>query len=75
MVFCSKAQYAGKSYSLSKHCNVVAGHHGNALWVSLSVSMDYVMPFGNRITITYKACLAMNTDKFTEPGNIILKEY
>ena len=59
MVFCNKAQYARKGYSLSKYCNAVAGRHGNALWVSLSAPMDYVMPFGNRMTITYKACLAI----------------
>ena len=75
MVLCNKAQYTGKGYSLFKYCNAVAGYHGNALWVSLSTPMDCVMPFGNRMTISCKASLAMYADKFTEHGNIKLKEY
>jgi len=71
MVFGIKAQYAGKGHS----CNAVSGRHGNALWVGLSVPIGYVMSFGNRTTITCKACLAMNTDKLTEPDNIKLAEY
>jgi len=55
--------------------DAAAGHHGNALRVSLSVPMDYVIPLGKGTTIACEACLAMNTDKLTEPDNIVWTEY
>ncbi|WP_090331460.1 hypothetical protein [Nitrosomonas sp. Nm51] len=33
VLLCSKAQWAGKGYSLFKQCNATAGHHGN-VWVA-----------------------------------------
>ncbi|SER34642.1 hypothetical protein SAMN05421690_102043 [Nitrosomonas sp. Nm51] len=74
VMLCNKAQCAGKGYSLLKQCSATAEHHGNALRVSLSAHMDYVVSFGDRLTITCKTRLAMNADKFTEHGNIKLKE-
>ncbi len=75
VVFCNKAQYTGNGYSLFKYCNTIAGQHDSALWVSLSAHMGGVVPFGNRTTIPCRARLAMNTDRLTVPGNIILIEY
>ncbi|SER27836.1 hypothetical protein SAMN05421690_101624 [Nitrosomonas sp. Nm51] len=75
VALCNKARHAGKGCSLFKYCNAVAEHHGNALWLSLSVSMVCVAPFDNRITIACKARLAMYTGKLAEPGSIILIEH
>ena len=61
--------------TLPKCCNAAAGYHGNALWVSLSMPMDYVDPLDKGAVIVGEARLAMNIDKLTEPGNIIWTDY
>ncbi|RDH92625.1 MAG: hypothetical protein DIZ77_07915 [endosymbiont of Seepiophila jonesi] len=75
VVFRSKAQRAGNGYSLSKRCNAAAGHHGSALRVSLSASMDCVAPLDKGVAIACEARLAMNADKLTEPAIITLTEH
>ncbi len=64
MVFRSKAQCAGNGCSLPKCCNAAAGYHGNALWVSLSMPMDYVDPLDKGAAIVGEARLAMNDVPF-----------
>ena len=61
--------------TLPKCCNAAAGHHDDALWVSLSMPMDCVVPPGKGTTIAGEARLAMNIDKLTEPDNISWTEY
>ncbi|MBL3591467.1 MAG: hypothetical protein JMN24_17010 [gamma proteobacterium endosymbiont of Lamellibrachia anaximandri] len=75
VVFRGKAQRAGNGYSLSKRCNAAAGHHGGALRVSLSASMDIVASLDKGTAIACEARLAMNADKLTEPAIITLKEH
>ena len=75
MVFRSKAQCAGNGCSLPKCCNAVAGCHGDALWVSLSMPMDCVDPLDKGAAIVGEARLAMNIDKLTDPDNISWMEY
>ncbi len=48
---------------LGKCCNAAAGHHRDALRVSLSTPTDYVAPLVNGITITCEVRLAVNVDK------------
>ncbi len=45
MVFCGKAQCAGKGCSLVKHCNAAAEHHRDARRVGLSASMAALMEY------------------------------
>jgi len=71
----SEARCEGNGPSLDKHQNAAAGHHGNALWVGLSVPMDCVPPLAKGGTIAREERLAMNTDKPTEPVNTTLLEY
>ncbi len=75
VVFRSKAQYVRNGCSLPKYCNAAAGCHGNALWVSLSMPMDYVDPLDKGVAIVGEARLAMNIDKLTESGSINYTEY
>jgi len=66
VVFRSKAQCEGNGYSLVEHLNVAAGHHRDALRVSLSTPTDCVPPLDKGMTIVGKARLAVNVDKLTE---------
>ena len=75
MVFRSKAQYAGNGCSLPKCCNAVAECYGDALWVSLSMPMDCVIPIDKEVAIVDEARLAINIDKLTESDNINWTEY
>jgi len=73
LMFRDKARCATNGCSISKRCNVVVGHQGSALRVSLSAPMGSIVPFGKGTTIPCKARLAMNADKLTEYDNITLK--
>ncbi len=75
MVFRSKALGAGNGHTLVKHCNSAAGHHRDALRVSLSRSTDCVAPLVKGVAITCEARLAVNLDKLTELAIIKLKEH
>ncbi len=84
VVFCSKALCAGNGRTLVKHCTksrrpeatrLTAGHHGNALRVSLSKSTDCVAPLAKGTAIACEVRLAVNLDKLTELAIIILKEH
>ncbi|MGH8475192.1 MAG: hypothetical protein ACRER2_05380 [Methylococcales bacterium] len=75
VVFRSKAHRAGKGHALVKRCNAAAGHHGRALRVSLSASMDCVTPLGKASSIPGEARLAMNADKLTASVIIAWTEY
>ena len=66
VVFRSKAQYEGNGYSLDEYWNVVARHHRDALWVSLSMPTDCVAPLDKGLAIACEARLAVNIDKLTE---------
>ncbi len=61
--------------SLVKCCNAVAELHGDALWVSLSASMAALGLLEREVAIPCEARLALNADKLTVCGNIMLKEY
>jgi hypothetical protein len=67
VVFRSKAQCEGNGYSLVERCNAAAGHHSDALRVSLSTPTDCVPPLDKGIAIACEASLAVNVDKLTEP--------
>jgi hypothetical protein len=73
--FRSKAQCEGNGHSLGKHCNAAAGHHRDALRVSLSTPSDCVPPLDKGMTIVGKARLAVNVDKLTESAIIMLMDY
>ena len=75
VVFCSKAQCAGNGHTLVKHCNAVAGHHRDALRVSLSAPTVCVAPLGKGGAIACEARLAVNADKLTELAIIMFKEH
>ena len=66
VVFRSKAQCAGNGRTLVKHCNAAAGHHRDALRVSLSTPTDYVASLDKGVAIAGEARLAVNVDKLTE---------
>lgn len=82
MVFRIKAQREGNGPPLAEYCTNsrrfkrrAAGHHRDALRVSLSTSTDCVVPLDKELTIAGEARLAMNVDKLTELAIIILKEH
>ena len=87
VVFRSKAQCAGKiqstrfargagpGHTLVKHCNAAAGHHRDALRVSLSTSTDCVVPLDKGVAIACEARLAVDVDRLTELAIITLKEH
>ena len=58
VVFRSKAQCAGNGRTLAKHRNVAAGHHRDALRVSLSTSTDCVPLLDKGTAIAGEARLA-----------------
>jgi len=59
--------FRSKAYSLVERCNAAAGHHRDALRVSLSTPTDCVPPLDKGIAIACEASLAVNVDKQTEP--------
>ena len=82
VVFRGKAQCEGNGHSLVEYCTNsrrfkrrVAGHHRNALRVSLSTPTDCVAPLAKGMAIACEARLAVNVDKLTEPAIITLKEH
>ena len=75
MVSRSKAQCEGNGHSLVEYCNAAAGHHRDALRVSLSTPMDSVAPLYNVLHIACNARLAMRVDKLTELAIITLAEH
>jgi hypothetical protein len=75
VVFRSKAQCEGNGYSLVEHWNAAAGHHRDALRVSLSTPTDCVPPLDKGMAIACEARLAVNVDKLTEPAIITLIEH
>ena len=60
------AHGVGPGRTLAKHCNVAAGHHRDALRVSLSRLTDCVSPLAKGTVIACEARLAVNLDKLTE---------
>ena len=60
---------------LVKHVNAAAGHHRSARRVGLSASMATLHLLERTMAIPCEARLALNADRPTEAGNIILKEY
>ena len=75
VVFRSKAQCEGNGQFLVEYCNAAAGHHRDALRVSLSTPTDCVAPLAKGVAIACGARLAVNVDKLTEPAIITLKEH
>ncbi len=79
VVFRSKALCAGNGRTLVKHSNAVAGHHRDALRVSLSRSTaspkapTFGAPLAKGTAIACEARLAVNLDKLTELAIIMLK--
>ena len=75
-LWCFAARRSAKAMdSLVEHWNAVAGHHRDALRVSLSTPTDCVPPLDKGIAIACEACLAVNVDKLTEPVVITWTEY
>ncbi len=75
MVFRGKAQCEGKGHSLVEYCNAAAGHHRDALRVSLSTPTGCVAPLDKGVAIACEARLAVNVDKLTESTIITLIEH
>ena len=63
------------AHSLNKRCNAAAGHHRDALRVSLSTPTDCVAPLDKGVAIAREERLAVNVDKLTESINITWLEY
>ena len=61
-----RGQCEGNGYSLAEHWNAAAGHHRDALRVSLSTPTDCVPPLDKGVAIVCEARLAVNVDKLTE---------
>ncbi len=74
-MFRSKAQCEGKGHSLVKYCNAAAGHHRDALRVSLSTPTDCVATLDKGMALACEPRLAVNVDKLTELAIITLKEH
>jgi hypothetical protein len=76
-LWCFAARRGAKvmAHSLGEQCNAAAGHHRDALRVSLSTPTDCVPPLDKGMTIVGEARLAVNVDKLTEPAIIMLKDY
>jgi hypothetical protein len=74
VVFRSKAQCEGNDF-LVEHWNAAAGHHRDALRVSLSTPTDCVPPLDKGMAIVGEARLAVNVDKLTELAIITLIEH
>ncbi len=75
VVFCSKTQCEANGHSLVEYCNAAAGHHRDALRVSLSTPTDRVAPLAKGLAIACEARLAVNVDKLTELAIITLTEH
>ena len=75
VVLRSKAQCEDNGHSLVEHWNVAAGHHRDALRVSLSTPTDCVPPLGKGMAIACEVRLAVNVDKLTELAIITLIEH
>ncbi len=75
VVFRSKAQCEGNGHFLVERCNAAAGHHRDALRVSLSTPTDCVPSLDKGIAIACETRLAVNVDKLTEPVIIMLIEH
>jgi hypothetical protein len=75
VVFRGKAQCEGNGRSLVECWNAAAGHHRDALRVSLSTPMDCVSPLDKGAAIACEARLAMSVDKLTELAIITLTEH
>jgi len=75
VVFRSKTQRKGKGYFLDERCNAAAGHHRDALRVSLSTSTDCITFLDKGMAIVCETRLAVNVDKLTEPAMITLTEH
>ncbi|MCP4409925.1 MAG: hypothetical protein GY807_19705 [Gammaproteobacteria bacterium] len=58
------------SIDLVEHWNAAAGHHRDALRVSLSMPTDGVAPLDKGIAIICEARLAVNVDKLTELAHL-----
>jgi len=87
VVFRNKAQCAGNGPTLGKHCNAVAGHHRDALRVSVSGSTDCVVPLDKGVAragpaseastlgLACEARLAVNPDMLTESAIMRPREH
>ncbi len=75
VVFRNKAQYADNGSVLVKCCNAVAEHHSGGRMVDLSAPMAALHLLRRTMAIHCETCLAMNTDRPTEPINTTLTEY
>jgi hypothetical protein len=73
VVFRSKAQYEDNGRSLVECWNAAAGHHMDALRVSLSTPMDCVAPLDKGAAIACEARLAyMDVGKGREQDAVAL---
>ena len=75
VMFRSKAQCEDNGHSLAERWNAAAGHHRDALRVSLSTFTDCVPPLDKGMAIACEARLAVNVDKLTELAIITLIEH
>ena len=75
VVFRSKAQCAGKGHSLVKHGNAAAGHHRDALRVSLSTPTARRASQAMATPLSRGTTQSVDVDRLTEHAIITLKEH
>lgn len=71
----SKALCEGNGYSIAEHRNAAAGHHRDALRVSLSAPTDCVPSLAKGLAIACETRLAVAADKLTELAIIAWVEH
>lgn len=75
VVFRSKALCEGNGHSIAEHWNAAAGHHRDALRVSLSAPTDCVPSLAKGLAIACETHLAVAADKLTELAIIAWVEH
>jgi hypothetical protein len=75
VVFRSKALGEGNGHFITEHWNAAAGHHRDALRVSLSTPTDCVAPLAKGLAIACETRLAVAADTLTELAIIAWVEH
>jgi len=75
VAFRNKTQCEDNGHSLVENCNAAAGHHRDALRVSLATPTDSVAPLVKGMTITCESRLTASVGKLTELAIITWREH
>ncbi|MBT8436219.1 MAG: hypothetical protein KJP11_02515 [Gammaproteobacteria bacterium] len=71
--FAARRSATRKGHSLAEYRNAAAGHHRDALRVSLSTPTDCAASLGKGVALTCETRLAACVDKLTESVIIMLE--